>query len=182
MQQNCFSFNFFPFCIFFPLTFPFYVSSSFPRIHFNFLWQLQRSPIVVEMLNRKLPAKEGSSVSPENLPSIDNSPTQLTDRTNASSGVSTLERTNASAVSTDSTLAQLSVTCLRFNIEVLARARASGCVHVVSTTYLLLPPPALVGRSVRSTRENYFEREEAAPKCDIYYFVASLFSCNISVP
>ena len=30
------------------------------------------------------------------------------------------------------TLAQLAITCLRFNIEVLARARASGCVHSVS--------------------------------------------------
>ena len=33
---------------------------------------------------------------------------------------------------TENTLAQLAVTCLRFNVEVLARARASGCVHAVS--------------------------------------------------
>ena len=36
------------------------------------------------------------------------------------------------AQNSEEILAQLSVTCLRFNIEVLARARASGCVHSVS--------------------------------------------------
>ena len=39
----------------------------------------------------------------------------------------------SSICSTDTTLAMLSVTCLRFNIEVVAKARASGCVHAVST-------------------------------------------------
>ena len=43
---------------------------------------------------------------------------------------------------TENTLAQLAVTCLRFNVEVLARARASGCVHAVSilSIYLSLLP------------------------------------------
>ena len=36
------------------------------------------------------------------------------------------------AQTSEEILAQLSVTCLRFNIEVLSRARASGCVHSVS--------------------------------------------------
>ena len=162
--------------------------SLFNRIHFNFLWQLQRSPVVVEMLTEKSksgihhssslpssptsPTASSSSASlllpPPSAPSLDSfliksqgngiSKSKSDSSSSSSSGSSSRAHKtdpNTSMTSPDSkyndgaghtgstgrslmenTLAQLSVTCLRFNVEVLARARASGCVHSVSSRFL----------------------------------------------
>ena len=161
--------------------------SLFNRIHFNFLWQLQRSPVVVEMLNDKTksgihhssslpssptsPTASSSSASlllpPPSAPSLDSfliksqanglSKSSSSSSSSSSGSSSRAHKTdpNKSITSPDSkyndgagytgstgrnlmenTLAQLSVTCLRFNVEVLARARASGCVHSVRSRSL----------------------------------------------
>lgn len=169
--------------------------SLFNRIHFNFLWQLQRSPVVVEMLTEKSksgihhssslpssptsPTASSSSASlllpPPSAPSLDSfliesqtngiSKSRSDSSSSSSSGSSRAHKTdpNKSITSPDSkyndgaghtgstgkflmenTLAQLSVTCLRFNVEVLARARASGCVHSVSSRFLCYDMPCPV--------------------------------------
>ena len=130
-----------------------------PRIHFNFLWQLQRCPIVVEMLKAK--PTDPVNVTDTNThigtdtdliampppyysdnPDLDpGSDTGINSNNNNNQNINTLSTStnrlsirsppSTNTYSTNSTLAQLSVTCLRFNVEVLARARASGCVHAV---------------------------------------------------
>ena len=103
------------------------------------------------MLQKKADKKESSlTVQPINSPSFttssNNIPPVNTDSNNKLSNTNNNNSSNndtssgnenvlpvSSICSTDTTLAMLSVTCLRFNIEVVAKARASGCVHAVST-------------------------------------------------
>ena len=103
------------------------------------------------MLQKKADKKESSlTVQPINSPSFttssNNIPPVNTDSNNKLSNSNKNNSSNndtssgnenvlpvSSICSTDTTLAMLSVTCLRFNIEVVAKARASGCVHAVST-------------------------------------------------
>ena len=161
----------------------FRIISFYYRIHFNFLWQLQRSPVVVEMLTEKAkseihhssslpssptsPSSSSTSASlllpPPSAPSLDSfliksqangiNKSRSSSSSSSSSGSSGRAHRNDPSKSitspdgvahtgstghsaryqTENTLAQLAVTCLRFNVEVLARARASGCVHSVSS-------------------------------------------------
>jgi hypothetical protein len=165
---------------------------SYHRIHFNFLWQLQRSPVVVEMLTEKVmsgihhssslpssPTSQSSSsasllLPPPSAPSLDsfliksqaNGISKSRSNSSSSSSSTTSSRAHrtdsntkshttpdphhndgaghtgskgdSSRHQTENTLAQLAVTCLRFNVEVLARARASGCVHAVSLLFIHL--------------------------------------------
>ena len=105
------------------------------------------------MLQKKADKKESSlTVQPINSPSFttssNNIPPVNTDSNNKLSNSNNNNNNSSnndtssgnenvlpvsSICSTDTTLAMLSVTCLRFNIEVVAKARASGCVHAVST-------------------------------------------------
>ena len=102
------------------------------------------------MLQKKAEKKESSlTVQPINSPSFTTSSNNIspvnTDSNNKLSNSNNNNSSNngtsgnenvlpvSSICSTDTTLAMLSVTCLRFNIEVVAKARASGCVHAVST-------------------------------------------------
>ena len=107
------------------------------------------------MLQKKADKKESPlTVQPINSPSFttssNNIPPVNTDSNNKLSNSNSNSNSNnssnndtssgnenvlpvSSICSTDTTLAKLSVTCLRFNIEVVAKARASGCVHAVST-------------------------------------------------
>jgi hypothetical protein len=158
------------------------------RIHFNFLYQLQRSPIVLEMLKKK---KKTSMLafpppSPTDLIPLPNTaipsttlapaPTPIYAKPGTPSQISFTDnpilspeqkmKVNPSGCgsvftfeeippvqNSEEILAQLSVTCLRFNIEVLARARASGCVPSVSDAYSL---SVLVGRSHCMHRANIY--------------------------
>ena len=108
------------------------------------------------MLQKKADKKESSlTVQPINSPSFttssNNIPPINTDSnnklSNSNNNNSSYNDTSSgnenvlpvsSICSTDTTLAMLSVTCLRFNIEVVAKARASGCVHAVSTYAIFL--------------------------------------------
>ena len=96
-------------------------------------------------LNQPLNAPSFST-STINMPHVDtNSNNELSNDKNDDKSDADVSSNNknvlpvSSICCTDTTLAMLSVTCLRFNIEVVAKARASGCVHAVSTYTILFP-------------------------------------------
>ena len=95
----------------------------------------KESPLTVQPINSPSFTTSSNNIPPVNTDS--NNKFSNSNNNNSSNNDISIGNENvlpvSSICSTDTTLAMLSVTCLRFNIEVVAKARASGCVHAVST-------------------------------------------------
>ena len=91
----------------------------FDRMHFSFIWQLQHAQVVKDVLERiHIAAAAAAAASGGDI------------ATAKEGGVLVVPSPPVEALVAGEALAQLALACLRFNIEVLSRARAGSCVHL----------------------------------------------------
>ena len=106
-------------------------------MHFRFLWQLQQTHALTDMLNKSLQPpstepspKAGSSTAL--VPAGGQADQRDSDAAAAAAAAAAAVAEHEKIVSS---LGQMIITFLRFNVEVVSRAKAQNCVHMFFERY-----------------------------------------------